>query len=113
MKRKLTPQEKKRLSYVRDRRNGYGQNAKASRKAIPLKKRLINRAYRRNTQQLASQIPQVCTEEMDALEQSVHVARRKNWRKCRDIPLVEYIRRQRTWRILRKYRKKTGQLNRS
>lgn len=32
------PQEKKALSYARDRRNGYGENDKSSRKAIPARK---------------------------------------------------------------------------
>jgi hypothetical protein len=43
----LTPQEKKALSYAKDRRNTYGQNDKAARKAIPLNKALCHRAARR------------------------------------------------------------------
>jgi DNA adenine methylase len=49
---KLTPQEKKQLSYAHDRRNVYGQNSKASRRAIPRKKRKKNRAYRKATNQI-------------------------------------------------------------
>jgi hypothetical protein len=37
-KRLRSPQEKKALSYELDRRNAYGQNDKAARKAIPLRK---------------------------------------------------------------------------
>jgi len=44
--KKLTPQEKKELSYERDRRNVYGRSPHASRKAIPLHKALRNRANR-------------------------------------------------------------------
>jgi len=43
----MTPQEKKRLSYERDRRNAYGENDKASRKNIPRSKRLAVRSARR------------------------------------------------------------------
>jgi hypothetical protein len=46
MKRK-SPQLKKALSYKKDRRNTYGENAKASRKGIPRKKRRQARAERR------------------------------------------------------------------
>lgn len=46
MRRQLTPQEKKILSYSRDRRNVYGENDKASRKSIPLGKARSTRAYR-------------------------------------------------------------------
>jgi hypothetical protein len=45
-KRRRSPQEKKALSYTRDRRNRYGENAKSSRKNIPRRKRLIARAER-------------------------------------------------------------------
>ena len=48
---KKTPQEKKRLSYERDRRNAYGENDKGSRKSIPLRKRNVVRAYRKLTKQ--------------------------------------------------------------
>jgi hypothetical protein len=41
-----TPQEKKKLSLERDRRNVYGENAKSSRKNIPLGKQLGNRVSR-------------------------------------------------------------------
>lgn len=43
----VTPQEKKRLSYERDRRNTYGENDKSSRRNIPRGKRLAVRASRR------------------------------------------------------------------
>lgn len=33
-----TPQDKKALSYAKDRRNTYGENDKSSRKAIPARK---------------------------------------------------------------------------
>ncbi|HEY0048924.1 MAG TPA: hypothetical protein VGB68_06550, partial [Pyrinomonadaceae bacterium] len=45
--RKRTPQEKKALSYARDRRNDYGENDKGSRKSIRRNKTFPNRAYRK------------------------------------------------------------------
>jgi hypothetical protein len=36
-----SPQEKKRLSYLKDGRNVYGENDKASRKNLPKKKKLL------------------------------------------------------------------------
>lgn len=42
-----TPQQKKRLSYLRDGRNDYGQNDKASRRLIPKHKAWARRALRR------------------------------------------------------------------
>lgn len=47
MRRAKTPQEKKQLSLDRDRRNTYGENSKASRKLVPLKKAKSHRAERR------------------------------------------------------------------
>ena len=46
MSTERTPQEKKKLSLERDRRNVYGENAKSSRKNIPLGKQLGNRVSR-------------------------------------------------------------------
>jgi hypothetical protein len=45
-KRRRSPQEKKKLSYERDRVNVYGQNDKASRKRIPKFKATTKRALR-------------------------------------------------------------------
>jgi hypothetical protein len=45
-KRLRSPQEKKELSYERDRVNVYGQNNKATRKRIPKFKATTNRALR-------------------------------------------------------------------
>ena len=43
---KRTPQEKKKISLERDRRNTYGNNQKAARKGIPKSKQLGNRSAR-------------------------------------------------------------------
>jgi len=49
-----SPQEKKRLSLRKDRRNTYGENSKASRKAIPRHKKAQRRAARRIEKQVLS-----------------------------------------------------------
>jgi hypothetical protein len=45
-KRQRSPQEKKALSYERDRRNVYGENTAASRRGVPIRKRSRSRAER-------------------------------------------------------------------
>ena len=45
-KRKRLSQEDKVLSYVKDRRNTYGENDKGSRKAIRFRTRCVNGTYR-------------------------------------------------------------------
>jgi hypothetical protein len=57
MRRRLSPQEKKRMSLDKDRRNVYGENDKASRKNIPRAKARVNRVNRRlDTMALAGAI---------------------------------------------------------
>lgn len=93
--RRLTPQEKKRLSYERDRRNTYGEAPHAARKGIPLRRALRNRANRHyQNQQLAhlgQQTPD--QDQADALESLIHHRAPNNWRKSPDEPLGEVIRR--------------------
>ncbi len=45
--RRKSPQEKKRLSLAKDRRNNYGENNKSARKGIPRRRAKGNRKYRR------------------------------------------------------------------
>src|ERR1700738_4359268 len=90
--KRLSPQQKKRLSYLRDRRNDYGENDKASRKAIPMRKRWIARSYRRETNQ---QIPKNAlvgeVEDVAEAEEEVLSVRRKSWKKRPDVPLGKYL----------------------
>jgi hypothetical protein len=87
-----SPQEKKHLSYLHDRRNDYGENDKSSRKAIPARKRWVVRSYRRATKQ---QLPKnALTGPLDDLaeaEGKVLSVRRKSWKKWPDVPLGEYL----------------------
>ena len=87
-----TPQEKKALSYEKDRRNDYGENDKASRKAIPLRKRLVNRANRHDARRLLDAATgQADSERADAAEQSALGKRPKRWKKQADKPLADYL----------------------
>jgi cell shape-determining protein MreC len=87
-----SPQEKKALSYEKDGRNTYGENDKASRKAIPLRKRLVNRANRHDEERrlrTALGSPDEATSE--AAESGLLGRRPKVWRKTPDEPLGQYL----------------------
>ena len=83
--RPKTPQEKKRLSLQKDRRNFYGENDKASRKNIPRAKARVNRANRRGDSVALAGAKGVPDETLDAAaEDAVEGRRRKVWRKVPD-----------------------------
>lgn len=90
--RRRTPQEKKALSLLRDRRNAYGESPHGARKAIPLRKKLRNRANRRQQDsQLPSapiQLEQHQAEEIDA---SIRHKAPKSWNKVPDAPLANVL----------------------
>lgn len=83
-----TPQEKKRLSYVKDRRNSYGENDKSSRKNIRRNKRIPNSANRRHARTvLTALLGSPDDFRADAVEERMKVRRPKRWRKFPDAPL--------------------------
>lgn len=85
MRRPETPQEKKRLSLQKDRRNSFGENDKASRKAVPLRKAKVNRSNRRSdSTALAAGLGAPDEVVEAAVEDAVLGRRRKVWRKWRD-----------------------------
>jgi hypothetical protein len=93
MKKPRTPQEKKKLSYQRDRRNMYGQNAHASRKAIPKRKRDVTQSLRKRTNQVIPKLqPLVAVVDDCEIEEKIGRVVPKRWRKCPDMPLGEAIR---------------------
>ena len=96
-----TPQEKKSLSYAKDRRNTFGENSKASRKGIPLAKARANRAERHAQENLLSAAV-VATDEDDlsAVELQVRSTQPRQWTKSPDQPLGEVLQ--------RRARRKTG-----
>lgn len=98
MKRK-TPQEKKRESYLRDRRNTYGENDKSSRRNIPLSKRMRSRAERRLARTAFPAGAGVDVDRADDVESRVKHKRRRAWKKCPDQPLVEALERTLRYRV--------------
>ncbi|MFM2389315.1 MAG: hypothetical protein RLZZ437_870 [Pseudomonadota bacterium] len=86
----LTPQEKKALSYSKDRRNTYGQNAKAARRRIPLRKAAAIRAARHGDKVA------IATAEVD--EVALLPPRRGWWKKSPDEALGKVLARKRAWR---------------
>lgn len=89
-----SPQEKKRLSYARDRRNDYGENDKSSRKGIRRNKRAPHRANRRRANQILESAVGVVNEAAEEeTERRLLAKRPKVWRKFPDVPLGEVIQR--------------------
>lgn len=87
-----TPQEKKRLSYAKDRRNDYGENDKSSRKNIPRSRKLAHRANRHRVgQDLRVAAGQVDEELAARAEHTMLTRRQKVFRKWRDAPLGEIV----------------------
>ncbi|MGQ3101083.1 MAG: hypothetical protein ACT6Q5_04210 [Sphingopyxis solisilvae] len=102
-----TPQEKKALSLAHDRRNTYGNNQKAARKAIPLRKALENRKVRHKNNQAISKAIQSDESELDLAESSArhNVHRLGGWKKEADEPLGVIIERSLDARVERVSRK--------
>ncbi len=87
-----TPQEKKALSYAKDRRNAYFANDKASRKAIPFHKRRVNKANRHADDQ-ALRVAKGRRDEFieTSVDDRVHGRRPKRWAKWPDESLGERL----------------------
>lgn len=84
--------EKKALSLKRDRRNTFGENSKASRKAIPRRKQLSHMGERRAIGQILSHLRESAAEgdatEADVLAKTTIVEKkRKAFKKHRDTAL--------------------------
>ncbi|MDH6284006.1 helix-turn-helix domain-containing protein [Prescottella agglutinans] len=91
-----TPQEKKRLSYARDCRNGYGENDKSSRTSIRLGKRRANRVNRRQADLLlAGATGDVDPVHAEAVEDTARGRRPQRWTKVPDTPLGVHLERKR------------------
>jgi len=95
-----TPQEKKRLSYAKDRRNTYGENSKASRKGIPLSKAKSIRADRHAQETLlATATIASSPDELSDVELQVRTVGPRQWKKSPDKPLGEVLARRRQRKI--------------
>lgn len=92
-----TPQEKKRLSYAKDRRSDYWERGSC----IPKRKRTYARIARKSQNQPLETLKSEPVDELLMLtELRVGVARRKNrgWRKWPDISLGEHIAKRKLYR---------------
>lgn len=88
MTRPSSPQEKKQLSYERDRRNRYGENSKSSRKNIRRRKQSVNQANR-HAARITLQATDPLTGEPTS---SVGKLRRPHrWSKVADTPLGDAV----------------------
>lgn len=89
---RLTPQEKKRLSYAKDRRNNYGENDKSSRKNIRRNKRAPHRANRHHAHQVLGEAAgALAVDAADTAEQRLLAKRPKSWKKWPDMPLGDFV----------------------
>lgn len=87
-----TPQEKRCLSYEKDRRNTYGENSKASRKGIPLAKARANRSERHTQNHvLATAVGVENSDALAAVENLVRSTEPRDWRKFPDTSLGEVL----------------------
>ncbi|WP_410589031.1 hypothetical protein [Amycolatopsis sp. lyj-23] len=90
--RRKSPQEKKRLSYLKDRRDAYGENAKSTRKNLPRSKAFARRANRAR-ESLALRAATGAPDEARAEAAELRLLRRRPRvkRKWADTPLAEYV----------------------
>jgi hypothetical protein len=98
-----SPQDKKAFSYAKDGRNSYGENDKASRKAIPRRKALENRDDRRKVVQSLCEIQRWDEAVATLIESSMRhdTNRVGGWTKKPDVPLSQHIASQRKRRLQR------------
>jgi hypothetical protein len=90
--RRRTPEEKKKLSLAKDRRNVYGEAPHGARKSIPLQKKLRNRANRHSQDAPLLAAPsQIDLDEADKIESAIYAKAPKRWEKVPDAPLGEVI----------------------
>ena len=90
------PQDKKRLSLLKDRRNSYGENSKSSRKNIPLSKQISAQNQRSQCQKLKTLLNNRRDENFSievevAVSTSYKQKRLNGFKKCPDTSLNEHI----------------------
>ena len=96
MARRRTPQQKKELSYRKDRRDAYGENDKGSRKSVRRNKRTPVRSDRRREHQVLAEARGPSDEggaETAESRLSVKRPRRRSqrWRKLPGRPLGHFV----------------------
>lgn len=93
MKERKSPQEKKQLSYTKDRRNWYGENNAGSRKNIARNKRVRHRSERQFGQQWRTAALGPVDEdiETDLDQRLARSGPRGRWRKFPDVQLGLFV----------------------
>jgi len=96
MSKVKNPQDKKKLSYSRDRRNAYGESDKGSRKTIRRNKRISIQAERSKKAKLSSLVYRKFDEDYagqveNDFKSAIKLRRLRGFRKYPDLPLGEYI----------------------
>jgi hypothetical protein len=91
MKKRLTPQEKKILSYVRDGRNLFAESRSIAHRAIAKRKAWVNKSYRKSTSQRLLPGAPLEEESLALLELAARAVERHPWRKVPDVPLAQFI----------------------
>jgi hypothetical protein len=88
-----SPQDKKKLSLKKDRRNSYGENDKSSRKNIPLSKALSHRKVRRKAASLEHDWERIDESTAESRELTLVTARlqKGRFRKSPDMPLGKIL----------------------
>ncbi|MBE1496881.1 hypothetical protein H4696_003981 [Amycolatopsis lexingtonensis] len=107
--RRKTPPEKKRLSYLKDRRDAYGENDKSSRKNLARSKAFARRSNRaRESLALRAATGNPDEVRAEAAELRLLGKRRRVKRKWPDIPLAEYV----EWKVERRAEREDGRAGR-
>ncbi len=90
-----TPQQKKRLSLTKDRRNTYGENAKSSRKNIPKSKARSHQRVRAQAREDLDRLLKAGDADAEVLQSTLATPRlqKGRWRKGPDTPLGVVVKR--------------------
>lgn len=91
MKQRLSPQEKKALSYRKDRRNTYGERGSHSRHALAAHKKRDRRAFRHEVGQILGTADITASTEAKDLTTQVKAVVRRSWKKWPDTALQEVV----------------------
>ncbi len=115
-KKTRTPQEKKELSYKKDRRNNYGESRVASVKGIRKRKSTTNRILRRGNKRVAElSIISIVSDTNDKaiIELAKMAIKKKRWKKAPDVSLGQYVKEQKQKAVQRTGRKKESKKKRN
>lgn len=90
-KKRLSPQEKKLLSYKKDCRNMVAESRSKSRFAIAKRRSFGHQAFRHAEKQILDQLHNISEEVIEEVQAKVDKVKKKRWRKVSDSPLGEFV----------------------